>query len=127
MPGPGASASPRTIRLLVTRDAATAEEWHATLTSAGIEAQVEIDDAQDALPGERPLTVLGWAPQEFVYPLRIAADDRDRAIAALIDAGWDGRSGLVQRPPTPGASLVMVALAAAGIVGVFALARIISG
>lgn len=126
MHAPRTVAVPRSIRLLVARDAALAEEWQRVLGEANIESWVEIDDAQRALPGDRPLNALGWAPQEFVYPLRIATRDREAAMKALIDGGWDGRTGMIRRGPAPRASFVR-ALLVIGVTVAIVAARVVLG
>jgi hypothetical protein len=128
MQAPRTVAVPRTIRLLVARDAPTAEEWQRVLGEADIEAWVEIDDAQRALPGQRPLNALGWAPQEFVYPLRISTRDRESAMRALIDGGWDGRTGLIQRGPAPAPRASFVrAMVVVGVTVAIVAARVVLG
>lgn len=44
--------------------------------------------------------VLGARPMEFVHVLTVHPADRERAMRALVDAGWNGREGLrVRRAP----------------------------
>jgi len=91
--------SDRRHTILVARSPERAEHWVQALDDADIDALVELADAQFAEPGGSPLTgVLGGRPMEFVHVLTVAPADRDRAIAALIDAGWDGREGSTVRP-----------------------------
>ena len=119
---PHPEAGPGRIRLAVLRDPRQAERWQQGLAAAGIDAHVEIDDAQRALPGETLLPgVMGGGQPMFVYPLTVPAADRARAAAVLIDLGWDGRrSGRRHLDATPTTLLrgALIALAA----GVAALA-----
>ena len=81
--------------LLVTSSPDQAEDWASTLDEAGVDALVEITDAQIGDPGGSPLIgALGMRPAEFVYLVTIPPAQRDLAVAALIESGWDGREGL---------------------------------
>lgn len=105
------------IRVAATRDEDTADRWRDAVEAAGLSVEVHIEDMREALPGSSaiPDLVLG-AP--FAYGLWIPPDERQQAVRALIDAGWDGRHGSVdaERPPTHtivrGALLALVAAAA---------------
>lgn len=93
-PTPRPQAPAARIRLAVLRDPRDAERYRDGLEAAGIDARVEIDDAQRALPGESLLPgLIGGGQPLFVYPLSIPADERTRAASVLIDLGWDGRRG----------------------------------
>jgi len=84
--------------LLVTRDPERAEQWAGILAEAGIDAGVEITDAQVVAPGSSPLVgVLGARPLDFVHVVTVSRTDREAAVAALVDAGWDGQEGMQQR------------------------------
>lgn len=118
---------------LVTSSADRAEEWRAALDAAGVDAMIELTDAQIGDPGRSALVgVLGTAPIEFVYQVLLPPAQRDRAVHALLEAGWDGREGLRGGPigMTPGGSIRSTAIAlactAAGI-GVFILIRVVAG
>jgi len=81
--------------LLVTSSPEQAEAWAAILDDARIGVLIEIADAQTVDPGRSPLIgVLGTRPPEFVHVITIPPEERDRAIAALVEAGWNGREGL---------------------------------
>ncbi len=98
--------SPR-VRLTVFRDAAEAEHWAALLAAEGIEARVEIDDAQRSLPGQTILPGALIAPGGlFAYPLTVAAYDRARAAQTM---GRLDRS----RSPSTGSLLRNTAIALA--------------
>lgn len=81
--------------LLVTSSPDQAEEWANILDEAGVDVLVEITDAQLGDPGRSPLIgALGMRPPEFVHLVTIPPPQRDLAVGALLDAGWDGREGL---------------------------------
>jgi hypothetical protein len=81
--------------LLVTSSPDQAEDWATILNEAGVDALVEITDAQIGDPGGSPLIgALGMRPAEFVYLVTIPPPQRDLAVGALLEAGWDGREGL---------------------------------
>lgn len=110
------------VRLTVAREAAIAERWRDALEAAGIEANLEIDDAAYALPGRSPLVGIGVSPMTFVYPISVPLPDRDRAAAVLIDHGWDGAvEGALREPPaSTGSTLKAALLALAAAVLIFA-------
>ncbi len=81
--------------LLVTSSPDQAEGWATALDEAGVDALIEITDAQIGDPGRSPLVgALGMRPAEFVYLVTIPPAQRDLAVGALLEAGWDGREGL---------------------------------
>lgn len=81
--------------LLVTTSPGQAEAWANILDDAGVDVLIEITDAQIGDPGRSPLVgVLGMRPAEFVHLVTIPPAQRDAAVAALLEAGWDGREGL---------------------------------
>lgn len=81
--------------LLVTSSPDQAEEWADILDEAGVDVLVELTDAQTGDPGRSPLIgALGMRPPEFVHLVTIPPAQRDLAVSALLDAGWDGREGL---------------------------------
>lgn len=81
--------------LLVTSSPDQAEEWADILDEAGVDVLVELTDAQTGDPGRSPLIgALGMRPPEFVHLVAIPPAQRDLAVSALLDAGWDGREGL---------------------------------
>jgi hypothetical protein len=108
------------VRLTVAREAAIAERWRDALEAAGIEANLQIDDAAYALPGRSPLVGIGVSPMTFVYPISVPLSDRDRAAAVLIDHGWDGavEGALREAPASTGSTLkaALLALAAAALI-----------
>lgn len=80
---------------LVTSSPERAEEWARVLNEAGVDALVAITDAQTGDPGRSPLIgAIGSRPSEFVQLILIPPAERERAAAALLEAGWDGREGL---------------------------------
>ena len=81
--------------LLVTSSPDQAEGWAAVLDRAGVDVLVEITDARTGDPGRSPLIgALGMRPPEFVHLVMIPLAQRDVAVNALLEAGWDGREGL---------------------------------
>jgi hypothetical protein len=104
-------------RLLYTRNPDTADSWVATLDEAGIDVMVEIMDSAVAAPGSSPLVgVLGARPLDFVHVLKVQPGDRERALGALVDAGWDGREGTsVRTTPNIRGMLVAMGYTVAGI------------
>lgn len=116
------------IQLLVTSSPQHADHWAEVLDAVGVNVLVEITDAQMAEPGSSPLIgVLGARPMEFVHVLTIPMHERDRAMAALVDAGWDGREGLrAGQTPDLGRMGVGALLALAGIAA-FILLRTAAG
>jgi len=87
------------MQLIFLHNPEQAERWADALDDAGIDVFIEITDAREAW-GSSPLVgVLGARPMEFVHALTIHPEDRERALAVLVDAGWDGREGSTLRPP----------------------------
>jgi len=81
--------------LLVTSSPDQAEHWAEVLDEADVDVLVEITDAQTGDPGGSPLVgALGMRPPEFVHLVTIPPAQQDVAVAALLEAGWDGREGL---------------------------------
>lgn len=81
--------------LLVTSSPDQAEAWASVLDGAGVDVLVEITDAQTGDPGRSPLIgALGMRPPEFVHLVMFPPAQRDVAVNALLEAGWDGREGL---------------------------------
>lgn len=81
--------------LLVTSSPDQAEEWAEALEAAGVDVIVEITDAQIGDPARSPLVgALGARPIEFVHLVTIPPAQRDLAVHALLESGWDGREGL---------------------------------
>ena len=114
-------------QILVTRDPDRAEHWLHVLDDAGIDALVELADAQFAEPGGSPLVgVLGGRPLEFVHVLTVAPIDKERAITALIDAGWNGREGSNTRPPPSVPEIVRPLMLIAMVVAFLALLRVVT-
>lgn len=84
---------PRT-RIAVLRSVDDAEPLAEALRAQGIEALVEIDDLQLALPGQSVLPgLLAFPGPMFAYPLTVPIEDRDRAMAIL-----DGMRGARSQP-----------------------------
>lgn len=81
--------------LLVTSSPDQAEAWATVLDAAGVDVLIEITDAQTGDPGRSPLIgAMGMRPVEFVHLVTIPPGQRDLAVGALLEAGWDGREGL---------------------------------
>ncbi len=77
------TAAQRT-RLTVLRDADEAERIADVLRAAGIDAGVEIDDVERALPGTSVLPGLLTLPGPmFAYPLTVPVADRAQALRIL--------------------------------------------
>lgn len=119
--------------LLVTSSADQAEEWASVLDEAGVDVLVEITDAQYGDPGRSPLIgILGMRPLEFVHLVTIPPAQRDLAVHALLDAGWDGREGLrggrgVLGPTAPNIrQLLLAVLCTVAGIGAFVLIRIVT-
>lgn len=120
--------APQRVRLLMTADPDRAQTWAQALDAAGIDVLVEIQDAQLAQPGGSPLVgVLGARPLEFLHVLTVEAADRDRALGALVDAGWDGREGLTFRPKTNTRGLMTATAATVGGIVLFIALRAVLG
>lgn len=120
--------------LLVTSSPDQAEEWADILDEAGVDVLIELTDAQTGDPGRSPLIgALGMRPPEFVHLVTIPPEQRDLAVSALLDAGWDGREGLRGGRGALGSGetnlrgmLVAVVCTAVGI-GAFILVRVATG
>lgn len=112
------------IRVAATRDEDTADRWRDAVEAAGLSVEVHIEDARDALPGTTaiPDLVLGAG---FAYGLWIAPADRESALRALIDVGWDGRHGSVDAPAPPARTIVRGALLAVAAAAVVVVARMV--
>lgn len=113
------------VPLLVSKTPDRAEGWARALQDAGIDAAVEITDRQVVQPGGSPLVgVFGAPPLDFVHVVAVQRADRERALAVLVDAGWDGREGRTWRRRTADTRSILVgsALAVAGM-ALFVLLR----
>ena len=124
-PSDSVQAAPDRVPLLVSKSPERAEEWAGAIEAAGIEVGVEITDRQEVQPGGSPLVgVLGASPMDFVHVVVVHPHDRQRAYAALVDAGWDGREGRTWRRQTISARGVLLGsgLAVAGML-LFVLLR----
>lgn len=114
-------------RILTTPNPDRAEHWVRVLDDAGIDALVELMDAQLAEPGGSPLVgVLGSRPLEFLHVLTVTAEDRDHAVTGLIDAGWNGREGSPVRGRTTSRDIVRPLAVIALVVSFFLLLRVIA-
>lgn len=77
-------------RIIVLRSAEEAVRCADALLARDIEAVVEIDDAQRALPGQSMLPgVLAFPGSLFAYPLTVPVTDRERATRILEDLDDD--------------------------------------
>ena len=110
--------------IAVTRDGELAARWVESLRDAGIEADVEIGDAQTLIPSSTLAVAGGPVDAMFAYELRVPAAERRRATDALARPGARGGTG------EPGTGLMLkgalVALAAGAVVIGIALARLMT-
>lgn len=115
MTGPTHETTPgEYLGLLVSKSPERVEAWALALEEAGIPASVEITDRNVAQPGNSPLVgVLGAMPLDFVHVLVVHRDDRERALAALVEAGWDGREGRTWRRQSVDSRGILLGSAAA--------------
>ncbi len=115
------------VPIAVTKDGELAARWAESLREAGIEADVEIGDAQSLIPASTLATAGGPVDSMFAYEIRIPAADRARAASTLAElAGPDG-DGSSQ--PGTGVMLggALIALAAGAVVVGVGLARLMAG
>ena len=120
--------------LLVTSSPAQAQDWADVLDEAGVDVLVEITDAMTGDPGGSPLIgVLASRGPAFVHLVTIPPAQRDLAVNALLEAGWDGREGLrggrgILGPgQTSLRQIVVAGLCTAAGIGAFVLIRIATG
>ena len=73
--------------IAVTRDGELAARWVESLRDAGIEADVEIGDAQTLIPSSTLAVAGGPVDAMFAYELRVPAAERRRATDALARPG----------------------------------------
>jgi hypothetical protein len=101
------------LRIATSRDGDEAQTWRLALEDAGVDVQVRIDDALIAQPGSSPLTAVGAPQLAFAYQFFVPHAERDRAAAALIDAGWRpiGQRGVRTETVVMGALLAVGAAA----------------
>ncbi len=111
------------VPLAFTEDEAAARRWLASLESAGIPAELRIEDARRMGTSS---SVLPLGPV-YATALYVAAERRTDAAAVLIDLGWDGRhvSGGLNRRTLPVAALLGGALAATAAALAVALAALL--
>jgi len=77
--------------LAIAHDAQTAEQWQDTLDNDEIESEIRIEDS--ALVGRSsamPHTNSATGHELFAYSVWIPSEEKEDAVRALIDAGWDG-------------------------------------
>ena len=104
---------PRT-RIAVLRSASEATRLADALLAQDIEAIVEIDDAQHALPGRSLLPGVFALPDSlFAYPLTVPVADQDRAMRILHDI--DERRAAPSLPALARGAAVVIALTAAAL------------
>lgn len=127
---PGRDASPTSdrVHLLVSKGPEQAERWARVIEDAGIQVDVEITDRQVVQPGSSPLVgVLGSQPLDFVHVVSVHRQDRERAVAALVDSGWDGREGRAgSRRTTSSRDILVGSAVAVGGLLVFVLIRVLA-
>ena len=113
----GEAASP--VPIAVTRDGELAARWAESLRAAGVEAEVEIGDAQTLVPGSTLAIAGGPVDAMFGYTLLVPAAERERAARALAELGGPGGDAA-----QPGSGVLLrgalVALAAGGAAAVLA-------
>ena len=114
------AASP--VPIAVTRDGELAARWAESLRAAGVEAEVEIGDAQTLVPGSTLAIAGGPVDAMFGYTLLVPASDRERAARALAELGGPGGDGGEAAQPGSGVLLrgALVALAAGAAAAVLA-------
>ena len=112
--------------IAVTKDGELAARWAESLRDAGIEADVEIGDAQTLIPSSTLAAAGGPVDAMFAYELRVPAAERRRARNVLARRGRAGGAGPEPGEPGPGLMLggALAALAAGAIVIGIALARL---
>ncbi|MYH40433.1 MAG: hypothetical protein F4150_01330 [Chloroflexi bacterium] len=117
---------PPTVPVAVTRDGELASGWAEALRAVGIEAEVEIGDAQTLVPGATLAVAGGPVDAMFGYVVRVPAAERRRAVRTLEQRGGPGGDGMSGAQPERGVLLrgALVALAAAAVVVAAALARL---
>jgi hypothetical protein len=114
------------LRIVATRDVDTANRWRDAIAAGGGAVEVHIEDPRDALPGTSGVAeiVLGAT---FAYGVYVPPDDRAQALRMLIDAGWDGRHGLVDAPATGSRKVLRGALLAVAAAAAIAVLRVALG
>ncbi len=115
-------ASSELVPFALTLDDEAAERWHEALTTAGIDAELRIEDGRALNSGS---SVFPTGPI-FATALYIAASERERAASVLIDHGWDGRqigAGHQRRVLPDGRTTLLGAVLMALLVVVVALLR----
>ena len=122
--GPG--GGPPTVPVAVTRDGEMASGWAEALRAAGIEAEVQIGDAQTLVPGSTLATAGGPVDAMFGYVVLVPAAERRRAVRTLEERDGSGGGGASGAQPGSGVLLrgALVALAAGAVVVLAALARL---
>ena len=80
------------VLLTVQQDADVAGSWRAALIEAGVDVELHIEDGA-SFSATSSLYPTHGTSTPWVYALFVPRADRERAAGALIDHGWDGRSG----------------------------------
>ena len=122
----GRDGGPRAVPVAVTRDGELASGWAEALRAAGIEAGVEIGDAQTLVPGSTLATAGGPVDAMFGYVVLVPAAERRRAVRMLEERGGTGAGGASGAQPGRGVLLrgALVALAAGAVVVAAAVVRL---
>ncbi len=80
------------VLLTIQQDADIAGSWRDALIEADVDVELHIEDGASFSSTSSLYPTYG-ASTPWVYALFVPRADRDRAASALIDHGWDGRSG----------------------------------
>ncbi len=117
------------VPIAVTKDGELAARWAESLREAGIEADVEIGDAQSLIPASTLATAGGPVDSMFAYEVRVPAADRARAASTLAELAGPGGDGSSPHQPGTGVMLrgALIALAAGAVVVGVGLARLMAG
>ena len=116
------------VRVVVTRDADTADRWRDALEAVDIGAEVHLEDVLRALPGTS--TLPGALPdlRPFAFGVYVPGSARAHALEVLIDAGWNGRAGRTGGSATIDARTVVAGAALALTAGLaVVIARLVIG
>ena len=86
------------VPIAVTRDGELASGWAEALRASGIEAEVEIGDAQTLVPGSTLSVAGGPVDAMFGYVVLVPAAERARATHRLAELGGPGSGGSGAQP-----------------------------
>ena len=80
------------VLLTVQQDADVAGSWRDALVEANVDVELHIEDGA-SFSATSSLYPTHGTSTPWVYALFVPRADRERAAGALINHGWDGRSG----------------------------------